>query len=80
MAGKGARSRFEIRIFNITQYYDAIWQDMYLKMCVCNIGAKLTHFEEKISTKCHDMVDIKAFVRAAGFDRNNCDLKQINDF
>lgn len=47
MAGKGARSRFEIRIFNITQYYDAIQQDMYLKMCVCNIGAKLTHFEEK---------------------------------
>lgn len=26
------------------------------------------------------MVDIKAFVWAAGFDRNNCDLKQINDF
>lgn len=80
MAGKGARSRFEIRIFNITQYYDAIQQDMYLKRCVFNIGTKLTHFEEKKSTKCHDMVDIKAFVWAAGFDRNNCDLKQINDF
>lgn len=48
---------------------------------MCNIGTKLTHFEEeKKSIKCHDMVDIKAFVRAAGFDRNNCDLKQINDF
>lgn len=47
MAGKGARSRFEIRIFNITQYCDAIEQDMYLKRCVCNIGTKLTHFEEK---------------------------------
>lgn len=47
MAGKGARSRFEIRIFNITQYYDAIQQDMNLKRCVCNIGTKLTHLEEK---------------------------------
>lgn len=47
MAGKGARSRFEIRIFNITQYCDAIEQDMYLKRCVCSIGTKLTHFEEK---------------------------------
>lgn len=67
MAGKGARS---VSVWDSDfQHYAILWCNLarYAPKKVCVILGQSQHIlKKKTSTKCHDMVDIKAFVRAAG--------------